>query len=355
MATDFNKPVVTDAYAGILPGLVTAQQDLARMLEPTLTGTSTNIPTGAVRWNAGTSKWERYGGSSWGNLATTYAISISGNAATATSATTATKLAAGVAGAIPYQSAAGTTAFTAVGTAGQVLVSGAAAAPIWVSQSTLSVGSAATAGSCTGNAATATTAGTCTGNAATATLAEACSGNAATVTNGVYTTGNRSIGGSTYFGRSFAGTPAYNNYIVSIGGEGGTAAVLNFHSVGATQCNLYLPAGSSTLTTDASFTSAGNVTAYSDERVKTNWREFGPNFVNQLSGIKSGIYDRTDVELTQVGVSAQSLQGLMPHAVLEDTDGKLSVSYGNAALAACVELAKYVVGLEARIADLEGK
>ena len=93
MATDFNKPIVTDAYANILPGLATAHQDLARMLEPTLTGTSTNIPTGAVRWNAATIRWERYNGTSWVTLPAAgdnvYAISISGNAATATNATTA--------------------------------------------------------------------------------------------------------------------------------------------------------------------------------------------------------------------------------------------------------------------------
>ena len=93
MATDFNKPVVTDAYATLLPGLVTANKDLAMMLEPTLTGTSTNLPTGAVRWNATTIRWERYNGTAWVTLPAAgnnvYAISISGNAATATALATA--------------------------------------------------------------------------------------------------------------------------------------------------------------------------------------------------------------------------------------------------------------------------
>ena len=44
---------------------------------------------------------------------------------------TATNLAGGVAGSLPYQSAAGTTAFTAAGTPGQVLTSNGTGAPTW--------------------------------------------------------------------------------------------------------------------------------------------------------------------------------------------------------------------------------
>ena len=48
-------------------------------------------------------------------------------------ATTASSIAGGTAGAIPYQTGAGTTQFTAVGTAGQLLVSNGTAAPTWSS------------------------------------------------------------------------------------------------------------------------------------------------------------------------------------------------------------------------------
>ena len=61
----------------------------------------------------------------------------------------ATNLAGGIAGQIPYQSGANTTLFSAAGALSQVLLSGAAGAPTWASQSTLSVGSATTAGSVT--------------------------------------------------------------------------------------------------------------------------------------------------------------------------------------------------------------
>ena len=53
----------------------------------------------------------------------------------ATTATTATNLAGGGAGYIPYQSGAGATAFTAAGTSGQVLQSNGSSAPTWVTPS----------------------------------------------------------------------------------------------------------------------------------------------------------------------------------------------------------------------------
>ena len=98
----------------------------------------------------------------------------------------------------------------------------------------------------------------------------------------------------------------------------------------------------------------GNVTAYSDESIKTNWRELPKDFIEQLSKVKSGIYDRTDVELTQAGVSAQFLQQVLSECVIKDRDGKLSVAYGNAALVAAIELSKEVVELKKQIAELRG-
>jgi hypothetical protein len=82
--TDFSKPVATDAYATLLPALVTELQDLARGLDPVATGSHTNIPTNTIRWNAANTYWEKYNGTSWAALAATYAIGISGNAATVT-------------------------------------------------------------------------------------------------------------------------------------------------------------------------------------------------------------------------------------------------------------------------------
>ena len=96
----------------------------------------------------------------------------------------------------------------------------------------------------------------------------------------------------------------------------------------------------------------GNVSASSDERLKTNWRNLPENFIEQLAKVKHGTYDRTDIELTQDGVSAQSLQTLLPNSVNKDEDGKLTVAYGNAALVAAIKLAERVVELEAKLEQL---
>ena len=105
-----------------------------------------------------------------------------------------------------------------------------------------------------------------------------------------------------------------------------------------------------------SIKASGNVTAYSDERLKTNWKPMPENFVSRLSEVRVGIYDRIDGDqITQVGVSAQSLQVLLPEAIITATDeiGTLSVNYGGAALASAVELAKVIVEQEKRIERLE--
>lgn len=115
--------------------------------------------------------------------------------------------------------------------------------------------------------------------------------------------------------------------------------------------------GYATLDSTGNFTASANVTAYSDERVKTNWRSMDAGFIKQLSEIKAGTYDRTDTDapLVQVGVSAQDLQKILGPAVLEGTDGMLSVAYGNAALVAAVELCKEVQRLHAEIETLKAR
>lgn len=99
----------------------------------------------------------------------------------------------------------------------------------------------------------------------------------------------------------------------------------------------------------SSFTAAGNVTAYSDERFKENWRPLDKDFLERFAGIKYGVYDRIDIVATQVGVSAQALQRVLPEAVMTDEEGRLSVAYGNAALVAVIKLAQRVLDLEAQI------
>ena len=68
MAGDFNKPVVTDAYASVLQSIKDLISDLAKGLD----GTSTaNIPTNAIRWGSANNRFEKYNGSAWVALSAT--------------------------------------------------------------------------------------------------------------------------------------------------------------------------------------------------------------------------------------------------------------------------------------------
>jgi cell division protein FtsI/penicillin-binding protein 2 len=102
-------------------------------------------------------------------------------------------------------------------------------------------------------------------------------------------------------------------------------------------------------------TANGDVTSSSDERLKTDWRAVVDDFVEKLANVKSGVYTRIDTGETQIGASAQSLASVLPEATKVDESGMMSIAYGQAALVATVELAKYVVELKKEIELLKAK
>jgi hypothetical protein len=106
-------------------------------------------------------------------------------------------------------------------------------------------------------------------------------------------------------------------------------------------------------TFSGNLTMSGNITAYSDERLKTDWQPAKKTFVQELARVKSGTYTRTDTNEKQAGVSAQDIQKILPEVVFEDADKHLSLAYGNAAMVSCVEIAKVIEKMEAKIAELE--
>ena len=96
--------------------------------------TGNNTPTaGGVTYGDGTTYANTAAGSSGQSLLS--AGSSAPTWGTPASATTATNLAGGSNGTIPYQSAAGTTQMLAVGSSGQVLQTNGAGAPSWVTPS----------------------------------------------------------------------------------------------------------------------------------------------------------------------------------------------------------------------------
>jgi hypothetical protein len=109
-------------------------------------------------------------------------------------------------------------------------------------------------------------------------------------------------------------------------------------------------------------TMLNNVTAYSDERKKKNWRDVCDNFVEYLAEVKHGIFERIDTGNTQAGLSAQGVQRILPEVVMEDREGFLSVNYGAFSAVAVVKLAIRLLkeiqrndALEKRIEVLESK
>jgi len=390
---DFSKPLTTSTYANFVSELDGRLDDLALMLNSSHT-TPTNLPTNAVRFNGSSFKWEKYSGTAWADLAATYGISISGNAGTVTDGVVTTGSYANpawitslagtkISGDITGNAGTATKLKTARNING-VAFDGSAAISVNTVQSVTfnNAGSGAASGTTfngsaartisyntvgapktDGTGASGTWAISISGNAATASTASACSGNAATVTNGVYTTGNQSIAGiKTFSDQTIFSSGDTKGFVFSSNPGGGTGdtAFMRYYAetgedtvleIGVTadaDDNIWLNASGGVLVQN-NLTTTGTVTAQSDERLKTDWRSLPTGFVDALSQLKSGTYARISSGLREAGVSAQSLQTLLPEAVIEGRDGFLSVAYGNAALVAVVELAKDVVALRREI------
>jgi len=101
---------------------------------------------------------------------------------------------------------------------------------------------------------------------------------------------------------------------------------------------------------------AGEITASSDERIKTNIKtiENALDKVTQLRGVE---YDRTDIEAHQIGVIAQEVEKVLPDVVHTNEEGMKSVAYGNL-VAVLIESIKDLKGeiseLRAELNELKG-
>jgi len=174
--------------------------------------------------------------------------------------------------------------------------------------------------------------------------------------------------GSTYsaFMYGQGNTASVSGTGMNVYSTGGNGAVMAFHRGGYYAVNFGLDsdnviriggwsASANRLQMDMSgnLTMAGNVTAYSDERLKKDWALLPDSFIESLAQLKSGTYTRIDSDERQAGISAQGLQKFLPEVVQTDASDTLSVNYGSAAMVSAVELAKEVVDLRARVAQLE--
>lgn len=330
---DWNKPALTDAYADFLAYLKARDADLAKGLDPAKV-TVTNPLTDTIRWNSVNSKWEKFNGSAWADLSSSYAIAISGNAGSATKLATARTLAVSIITTDPTNP-------TFDGSADKTLQAKLTSALV-----------TSALGFTPYNATNPSSYAVRTGDALSGTF-----------------TGSPTFSGNP----TFSGVPVFNNgasftnnlsasadctvYFQGVFRNLGTLIGTNDVYLYESSANAFsIRTGASgsyaytTIDTTGNITSQGDLTAFSDERWKTNWRDLPASFLADLANVKMGLYDRIDTKATQVGVSAQALRNVLSCAVLESGTGNLSVAYGNAALASCVALARAFISMQDELA-----
>ncbi len=77
-----------------------------------------------------------------------------------------------------------------------------------------------------------------------------------------------------------------------------------------------------------SFTATGDITAYSDESLKTNIQTID-GALGKVEAVRGVTFDRIEDGSTSTGVVAQELLAVLPEAVHTDANGVHSVAYGN--------------------------
>lgn len=274
------------AYATLLQTLNDRLSDLARAADPA-NSTVTNYAVGGVRWSSAANKWQKNTGTQaapvWSDLATTYAIAISGNAATASTLQTARTI-----NGVSFNGSAAIT-ITANTTQALTLSSGGDGA------ATGTTFNGSTARIISYNSVGAPSKG---GAGATGTWSIGITGNAATVTATDDT------------------TTATTQYVYFGGTSSGASAVK------ASSTKLTFVPSTGVLT------AVGNVATSSDRRLKSRLLPIS-SATERVRGITGYTYAKKGTQGRQVGVIAQDVQQVLPEAVHRGDDGYLSVAYGN--------------------------
>jgi len=68
---NWSNPTLTSLYTNFLTELKARDEDLAKQFDGQ---TVSNLITGAIRWNSSVNRWQKWSGTAWGELATTYAL-----------------------------------------------------------------------------------------------------------------------------------------------------------------------------------------------------------------------------------------------------------------------------------------
>jgi hypothetical protein len=181
------------------------------------------------------------------------------------------------------------------------------------------------------------------GTGATGTWSISVTGNAATASN--TSSISNAVGGTyTWTGaqnfQSNQNTATGSSPPLQAYSTGGAGAIMAFHRAGAYAINMGLDsdnvfriggwsAGANRLQMDMSgnLTMAGNVTAFSDIRLKKDLEPIS-DALEKVQSLTGYTFTRTDSGERQTGVIAQDVQKVLPEAVI-DSGEHLAVAYGN--------------------------
>ena len=167
-----------------------------------------------------------------------------------------------------------------------------------------------------------------------------------TDTNTTYTAGTGMSLSGTTFNCTVVNTDTNTTYTA---GTGMSLSGTTFN------CNINTPAevglgnlSSSGNALSGSFTATGNITAYSDLRLKSNIEVIG-GALDKVKGLRGVNFDMNGERST--GVIAQELELVLPEAVRDNEDGMKSVAYGNV-VGLLIEAIKE---LSVKVKELENK
>ena len=154
---------------------------------------------------------------------------------------------------------------------------------------------------------------------------------------------NLTVGSNVTAGGAFSGSGSWTNSgpEIKVGTGQNEEKRIRFHNanrdvyfaLNSTNLNLWDVTGAFnrwTTDTAGNFTAAGNVTAYSDKRLKTNIKPI-ENALEKVTSLTGVSFTRTDTKQQGIGLIAQDVQQVFPEVVVEagDEQKTLSVAYGN--------------------------
>jgi hypothetical protein len=121
---------------------------------------------------------------------------------------------------------------------------------------------------------------------------------------------------------------SHSNYIASNANDTATGIITFSNTTAATSSTSGAVKISGGLGVGGAIYAAGDVTAYSDDRLKTNIHEI-ENGLDKVMALRGITFERIADGSISTGVSAQDVHAVLPEAVSIDEEGLMAVKYGN--------------------------